>query len=62
MLLLNWRELSEFRFLRSRMLFQRMFEKLSFGAMFRPEMNFGLIGASPLKWTKNLKLAPSLLQ
>ncbi|GAP97314.1 hypothetical protein NIES2104_38610 [Leptolyngbya sp. NIES-2104] len=39
-----------------------MFEKLSFVAASRPEMNFGLIGASPLKWTKNFKLAPSLLQ
>ncbi|GAP97917.1 hypothetical protein NIES2104_44700 [Leptolyngbya sp. NIES-2104] len=39
-----------------------MFEKLSFIAVSRPEMNFGLIDESPLKWTKNLKLPPSLLQ
>ncbi|GAP97016.1 hypothetical protein NIES2104_35630 [Leptolyngbya sp. NIES-2104] len=39
-----------------------MFEDFSFVAAFRPEMNFGLIDASPLKWTKNLNLALSLLQ
>ncbi|GAP97431.1 hypothetical protein NIES2104_39780 [Leptolyngbya sp. NIES-2104] len=39
-----------------------MFEELSFVATSRPEMNFGLIGASPFQWTKNFKLVPSLLQ
>ncbi|GAP93820.1 hypothetical protein NIES2104_03290 [Leptolyngbya sp. NIES-2104] len=39
-----------------------MFEKCSFIATARSEMNFGLIDESPLKWTKNFKLALSLLQ
>ncbi len=42
--------------------FKRKFEKSSLVAASRPEMNFGLIGESPLKRTKKLKLAPSLLQ